>query len=339
MSFFSNLTNQIRTLDSNILLVDGMNTFIRGTSISHIVNDNGVPIGGYGGFLLSLGYAIKLLKPTHCIVVFDGVNGSSQRKAIFPDYKANRNVVKTAPKNSIYNSVEEENFAIKLQLNRLLDYLKLFPIHIVMIDNAEADDVIAHIVHTHKNSKKYIMSTDQDFYQLIDEDTFVYSPTKKIIIDENYIKENFDLIPKNFIIHKIFNGDNSDNIPGVSGVGLKTLQKRIPFLFEDKRRTVDDIYNYLDTCADLDKYKILSDMKNSKERMQLNYKIMQLEEPLLFESQKEEIKKILESEVPKLNTFSFLKYSTVDGLEGTIIKYTQKWVTEVFSNLTNYIKV
>ena len=66
------------------------------------------------------------------------------------------------------------------------------------------------------------MSTDQDFYQLINDKTFVYSPIKKIIVDEKYIRENFVMSAKNFILHKILNGDGSDDVPGIKGAGLKT---------------------------------------------------------------------------------------------------------------------
>lgn len=334
MNFFKNLTDHVRTFNSNILLVDGMNTFIRGMSVSKICNDNGMPIGGYSGFLLSLGYVIKKLKPTRCIIVFDGVNGSIQRKEIYSEYKANRTNKREKPRNPIYQTAEFEDHSMKIQLERLIQYLKLFPVHIVMIDHAEADDVIANICHMFPNSKKHIMSTDQDFYQLINKKTLVYSPTKKIIIDEKYIKENFGMSPKNFIMHKVFNGDKSDNVPGIKGAGLKTLQKRLPILFKENKVTISELYGQLND-EEVQKYKVLQEIKNKKEDVERNFKIMQLEEPLLTEDQKNEIKTIIKQPVPRLNAFSFLKYSAVDGLEAAL-KNTQSWVNNVFSHLTNY---
>ena len=76
--------------NENILLVDGLNLFIRCFSVIPTTNTNGVHVGGISGFLKSLGYAIKLLSPTRTIIVFDGKGGSTRRRKLFPDYKAQR---------------------------------------------------------------------------------------------------------------------------------------------------------------------------------------------------------------------------------------------------------
>ena len=57
--------------DDKILIIDGLNTFIRCFSVIPTLNDNGIHIGGLSGFLKSIGYAIRTLNPTRCIVVFD----------------------------------------------------------------------------------------------------------------------------------------------------------------------------------------------------------------------------------------------------------------------------
>ena len=80
-----------RSLNSDILLVDGMNTFMRVWSMYPTTNDNGDHIGGYTGFLKSVGHAIRLLKPTRCVIVFDGRDGTRDRKKIYPEYKNRKN--------------------------------------------------------------------------------------------------------------------------------------------------------------------------------------------------------------------------------------------------------
>jgi len=55
-----------------------------------MMSDNGNHIGGLIGFLRSLGYIIKLIRPTRVIIIFDGKGGSQKRKKLFPDYKAGR---------------------------------------------------------------------------------------------------------------------------------------------------------------------------------------------------------------------------------------------------------
>ena len=81
---------QSRTRDSDILLVDGTNNFIRCWTVVPTLNDNGEHVGGISGFLTSLGYAIKMLRPTRVIIVFDGKGGSLRRKQIYPEYKEKR---------------------------------------------------------------------------------------------------------------------------------------------------------------------------------------------------------------------------------------------------------
>ena len=59
-------------LNSRVLIVDGLNQFIRTFATSPVTNDDGLHVGGITGFFLTIGYAIKHLKPTRVILVFDG---------------------------------------------------------------------------------------------------------------------------------------------------------------------------------------------------------------------------------------------------------------------------
>ena len=77
-------------INSRILILDGLNTFIRVFSAVPALNDDGDHIGGVTGFLRSIAANIRLLKPTRVIICFDGKGGSQRRRKIFPDYKANR---------------------------------------------------------------------------------------------------------------------------------------------------------------------------------------------------------------------------------------------------------
>ena len=67
--------------NDRILLVDGLNTFIRSFVANPATNDNGIHIGGISGFLHSIGYAIKNIKPTRIIICFDGTGGSQRRRS------------------------------------------------------------------------------------------------------------------------------------------------------------------------------------------------------------------------------------------------------------------
>ena len=70
-------------LNDRVLIVDGLNTFIRSFSVNPAINDDGLHIGGMIGFLKSLRYTCDILKPSRCIIVFDGKNGSGRRQKIY----------------------------------------------------------------------------------------------------------------------------------------------------------------------------------------------------------------------------------------------------------------
>ena len=80
-------TSKPTGLNDRVLLVDGLNTFIRAWAISPVTNDDGVHVGGITGFLMSIGYAIKTITPTRVIICFDGKGGSQRRRKIFPNRK------------------------------------------------------------------------------------------------------------------------------------------------------------------------------------------------------------------------------------------------------------
>tara|TARA_R100001463_G_scaffold12525_1_gene34055 strand:- start:310 stop:711 length:402 start_codon:yes stop_codon:yes gene_type:complete len=116
------------------------------------------------------------------------------------------------------------------------------------MENIEADDVIGYLSkHIYKNNKTTIVSTDKDFLQLVDKTTNVYSPTKKKMYDEDKVFEEYGIHPSNFLLFRMFDGDKSDGIPGVNGIGKKTLIKLFPFMGTEDKYTLDDIYRSAET--------------------------------------------------------------------------------------------
>ena len=94
-------------LNSRVLLVDSMNTFLRSFAMINMVNPQGNHIGGLVGFLKSLGYAIKLIKPTRVVLVFDGQGNITNRRNTYAEYKANRQI-KRVTNFQVFSSLEEE---------------------------------------------------------------------------------------------------------------------------------------------------------------------------------------------------------------------------------------
>lgn len=161
-----------RNINDRLLIVDGLNLFLRGYCSSPACTPNGIHVGGIVGTLKSLGSAIHLLSPTRCIIIFDGQGGSQARKKIYPQYKSNRGGSPRNPFNrskSLDYSPEQQEQNRKFQLVKFIELLQLLPVTCISINNVQADDVIAHICQKYKqNAKVTIMSSDKDFLQLVD---------------------------------------------------------------------------------------------------------------------------------------------------------------------------
>ena len=255
--------------NDRILVIDGLNTFIRAFAVNPSMNEDGIHIGGMTGFLQSIGYAIKNTKPTRVIICFDGKGGSSKRRKLFPEYKANRKVRKRLTRLDSFNNQEDESVSMKNQIRRLTQYLDALPITVIAPENIEADDAMAYLSQqVYPESQFYIMSTDKDFLQLVDDRVQVWSPTKKKYYFNETVLEDFEIPAYNFLLYRIMKGDLSDNIPGIRGVGVKALQKRLPILFGDRKITLDELIDYIKQSDDPS--KVIADIKNSESVMRLN---------------------------------------------------------------------
>ena len=169
--------NKPKNINDHILIVDGLNLFLRGYCSSPVCTPNGNHIGGIVGSLLSLSYAIKLLNPTRCVIVFDGQGGSLYRKKIYKQYKSNRHAKPKNPFNRVqgidYNAKDQQQNR-KYQLLKFIQLLHFLPITCISIDNIQADDTIAYICQYFKQQSKItIMSGDKDFIQLVNNNVSV----------------------------------------------------------------------------------------------------------------------------------------------------------------------
>ena len=320
--------------NSRVLIVDGLNTFIRAFSANPAINDDGVHIGGLIGFLKSIRYTISKLKPTRCIIAFDGKGGSKRRREIYSDYKGNRKVKQRFNRNVDWSTgpVNEEQ-SIKMQMSRLVQYLEFLPITMLTADNTEADDIIAYISRTIlSDSNKIIMSTDKDFLQLVDEKTTVWNPTKKKLYDMNRVQDEYGIYSKNFIIYKILDGDKSDNIPGIQGAGLKTIIKNIPQLAEEKIFTVKDLIDFIKNTDK--KTKLFENMRNNYTMLKRNYLLMQLFDAEISNYNKLKIQNVIHEKIPQLIKYKFSVLFMQDKLWSQI-KNMETWITE-FIKLDRY---
>ncbi len=112
------------------------------------------------------------------------------------------------------------------------DVLKSFGVLVLSKEGYEADDIIGTVVQKagKENLEKIILSGDSDSLQLVDEQTKVsilrQGVKETALFDEKMVKEKFcGLTPKQLIDFKSLKGDQSDNIPGVKGIGEKTAME------------------------------------------------------------------------------------------------------------------
>ena len=323
-----------RALNDHILIVDAMNTLIRSFSLLKAMNPSGAHIGGLVGFLRSLGYVTRIFDPTRVLIIWDGKGGSSNRKNIDPNYKAQRATSRITHW-GLYDNKEEETEALIGQLFRTQDYLECLPLQQIVIEKLEADDIIAYLAKRASNAEKKvtIVSSDKDFYQLIDKNIQVYAPVKKKTFTMNNIKEEIGVLPQNYNIVKALLGDNSDNIPGVKGLGIKTILSEWKSFTYDKNASLQDIYDHCETQLDQEKpKKIFAKILHNWNRVMTNFELMNLHHSTLDEKEVKYVEDIFKSDIPDLQTGVFLSLLDQDKIEG-ITKNTEGWL-ENFRGLT-----
>lgn len=302
--------------DRPIMLIDSMNLFIRNYMANPQMDKNGKLIGGTIGYVKSLASLVKRLFPSKVYIIWE-TGGSPRRLKIYPDYKQKSKPLRT---NRIYGDAipdTEENEIYQKQL--LLKLLQFIPVYQVHVDNCEADDVIAYLCKSvHQDEEKIIVSSDKDFYQLLDDKTKIYRPGKKVFYKTKDMIEEYNITPENFVIAKALNGDPSDNIPGVDRIGFKTLAKR--YQMNDVKVSVDDLLKEAKTRVIEDKKPLLmwKNIATSEELIRRNIELMNLNDKLLSAEQVQDINRIIREFKPQYNKIKFWKTYLdleLDGLD------------------------
>jgi 5'-3' exonuclease len=325
--------------NSKTLVIDGLNTFIRSWSTAPNLNDNGDHIGGIVGTLKSIGYAIRTINPTRVVVVFDGKGGSNSRKEIYGGYKSERgkNKIKMRLNRAatIEMNPEEESASMKRQMSALGELLSSLPVTIMIYDGVEADDVMAYITTTlrQENEKVVIMSTDKDFLQLVNKDVSVYSPSKKKIYNIDEVVEEFGIHPHNFINFRMIDGDKSDNVEGISGLGIKSIIKAFPMLSEGELCDTESMVEYAESLPKKSKAHEL--FLNNLAILERNRKLMQLSEPTFSGNLRMKIMDRYNEPTTKFDKQTFLKY----GLKNRVLEgfpNVLDWLQSTFSHIAKF---
>ena len=213
-----------------VVLVDGNNLLFRSYyataySGNFMKNSKGFPTNALYGFVNMINKIISDEQPEYMLVAFD--KGKTFRHDKYEDYKAGR------------IAMPDE---LKQQFPIAKDILDQMGIKWFEIDNYEADDIIGTLSKKIDEKDGYeglIVSSDKDLLQLITDKVIVKLLKTKdhIMMDKKTFFEIYGLTPEKMIDIKALQGDASDNIPGVKGIGEKTALK----LLQDFG-TLEDIY-------------------------------------------------------------------------------------------------
>ena len=331
---FNNLSeSSVGDVNDKVMIVDGLNMFIRCFGAVPTLNDDGEHVGGVTGFLLSLGALIRKNKPTRVLVVFDGKGGSHRRKQMYSGYKEGRTGLTKVNRLVGYEDLENQQESMKKNFNLLIKYLDLLPIDLCYIDHIEADDVMAYAAKHIFDKEVMIISSDKDFLQLVNDRISVYLPTKKKWMKKEDVKELYGVPSHNLVYYRIFDGDKSDNIPGVRGIGPKTIVNKLDFL-QSEELTIDTMF---DMVSEMDDEKLKNKILENTDVLKLKYKLMQLSEPDMSSSITSNVRNIINSPINGLNSFQFKKEFMIDKLY-TAFKNVETWLVNTWSDLDKYSK-
>lgn len=217
-----------------LVIIDGKSVFYRGYyAMSNLATADGTPTGGVYGFASLAFEVIRKLKPDYVVVAWDKKGTSTARRSeIYPEYKAGR---KKAP----------DDFYEQIPL--LKDFLAALGWPLFECDGYEADDILGTLaVQANKlGIEADLITSDLDMLQLIDSDTKVFAMKRGFSeieeFDLKYFEEKYGLKQAQFLDLKALQGDSSDNIPGVPGIGPKTATTLLQEFF-----TLENIYDNLD---------------------------------------------------------------------------------------------
>jgi len=300
--------------NKRVLIIDQLNLFFRNYIVNPSLSTDGQPIGGLRGCLQSLQKVIRESKPDMIVICWDGAGGSQKRKLLKKDYKAGRKPIRL--NRAIRNMSDDEEVDNKFwQQSRLVEYYNQIPVIQFMFESTEADDIIAYVAQ-HKqleNYEKIILSSDKDFFQLLDKNTVLYRPIQKEVLNKNSIVEKFDIHPTNFAMARAMAGDKSDNIEGIQGLGLKTISRRFPFLKEEKTKTFSDVISHCKEQLKVSEIKAYRSVLEFESVLRRNYQMMQLYAPLLSIDAKSLINETLKDPDQTFNKTEIIKMMMKDG--------------------------
>ncbi|TFH17790.1 MAG: 5'-3' exonuclease [Lentisphaerales bacterium] len=245
---------------AKLAIIDGHGLIYRAFfAIRSLSTSAGIPTNAVYGFARMIEQYRRILQPTHWIVTFDG-GLPVERMAILASYKAQR------------PSMPDE---LRGQIPLISRYLTLSGVPQVMMDGCEADDVIATLVSRFARDDMAIVvvSSDKDLLQLVGAGVTVIRPSAiDHVLDEAGVKAKMGVGPAVIPDLLALVGDQSDNIPGVRGVGPKTAAKLLV-----KYESVREVYAHIE---EVEPVRIREALRESRAIVDRNVDLVRLRRDL-----------------------------------------------------------
>lgn len=246
-----------------LLIVDGSNLLFQmfyGMP-ARITGLRGQSVQGTLGFLGALLKILRMVQPTHAVVVFDG-ECENQRRELDPEYKANR---------PDFSEMREEDtpFSQMPDLFRVLDHLRI-PYR--ETSDCEADDWIASFARKYgEQAEIVIVSQDSDFFQLVTETVRVlrYRGKQSLLYGPGEIREKLGINPEQYAAYKSLTGDTADNIRGPEKIGPKTAAALM-----NQFGTLDKLLENTDAIR---KPSVRESVRRNDHRIRNNFALIRLE--------------------------------------------------------------
>lgn len=239
------------------MIIDGKSVFYRGYyAMGALSTSDGTPTGGVYGFAAIAMEIVQKLNPTKVVVAWDSRTSTSRRKAVYPEYKAGR----VKPGGDFY-----------AQIPLLKELVEALGWGFVECDDCEADDIIGTLAlqaDEEGDYETYIVSSDLDMLQVVDENTRMYRILQGFSrleeLDVPAVEAKYGIKKAQFLGLKALKGDASDNIPGVPGIGEKTAVKLL-----NDYGTLEGVYEALD--AGKIEGKVAEKLEKGRESAKMSY--------------------------------------------------------------------
>ncbi|MCI8272634.1 MAG: DNA polymerase I [Clostridia bacterium] len=229
------------------------------------------------GFLAILFKILEDIEPQYIAVAFD-LKGPTLRHEMYSEYKANR------------HGMPEE---LAQQMPTIKEILKEMNITIIEQQGYEGDDILGTLAKRGEKDglEVTILSGDRDTFQLASDNIKIRIPrtkggkTETEDYDRKRIVEEYGLEPEQLIEVKGLQGDTSDNIPGIPGIGPKTAISLI-----QKYHTIEELYKSIEEGKDDLKGKQKENVINNKEMAELSKKLGAIDTNVPIKSKTEDLK-------------------------------------------------